>query len=111
MDVGNFNGDVMHSRPPPGEKLPNCRFGSERLEQFHVRITHRQHAHLDALLGHLFGGINVKAERVAPDCQPVFDAFSGDSDVIYLQQLAQSPRPQNKGLDAALQLRQRAGQA
>lgn len=87
MDVGNFNGNVMHSRPPPGEKLSDGRFGSERLEQFHVTVAHRQHAHLHALLGHLLGGINLQAERVAPDCQPVFDAFSGDSDVIYLQQL------------------------
>ena len=109
MDVFNLDSDVMHSRAAPGEKFSHGCFLAERLEQLNVSVADRQHAYLNTLLCNLFGGIHCEAEGVSPNCQTLFDASSGDSDVINLQQLELSPPPQNKGLVAGLQLHPRAG--
>ena len=50
-------------------------------------IANRQQAHLNALFCNLFCRIDFQAERVLPNRQTLFDAFSGDSDVINFQQL------------------------
>ena len=105
MDVRHLDRDMVHSRSAFSEKLSDSRIRTQRLEQLDVSVAHRQHANLNALLSNLFGGIYFQAERISPNCQTLFDALSGDSDVINFQQLEESPLRQNKGLVAGLQLR------
>src|SRR5262245_11436005 len=99
----------MHSRAALGEKFSHGGLRAERLKQLNVSVANRQHAYLNTLLSNLFGGVDCAAKGVSPNCQTLFDASSGDSDVINLQQLELSPPPQNKGLVAGLQLHPPAG--
>jgi hypothetical protein len=47
-----------------------------------VSVANGQHAYLNALFGNFLGGVNFKAECIAPYRQTLFDAPRGDSDVI-----------------------------
>jgi len=51
-----------------------------------MSVADGQHANPDALLGNFLGGVNFKAERIAPDRQTLFDAPRSDSDVINFEQ-------------------------
>src|SRR5689334_22529689 len=82
VDVRNLDCDVVHSRPALSEKLSDGRVGMQRFEQLDVRVAHGQHAYLDALFSDFFGRVDFQPERIAPHGQTIFDAWSGDSDVI-----------------------------
>jgi len=82
VDVRHLDCDVVHSRPALREKLSDGRVGTQRFEQLDVRVAHRQHAYLDALFSDFLGRIDFQPERIAPHGQTIFDAWSGDSDVI-----------------------------
>jgi hypothetical protein len=86
IDVSDFDCDVVHPRTAPREKLSNSRFRAQRLEQLHVGVSNRQHTYLNALLCDLFGRMHFEAECIPPDCQTLFDAVSGDTDVINFEQ-------------------------
>ena len=84
--IRNFNRDMVHSRSAPGEKLSHRRVRVQRLEQFDVSIADCQHTHLDALFRDFFGRIDFQAKCISPNRQTLFDALSGDSDVINFEQ-------------------------
>src|SRR5689334_6057641 len=84
FDVAHLNGDVMNSGAAFTQKLSHCRFGAQRLEQFDVRVTNRQHANSDALLRDFFGCVRFEPESVAPNGEPICDGGRGYSDVIDL---------------------------
>ncbi len=82
VDVRNLDCNVVHSLPAFSEKLADGRIGSKRLEQLDVSVTHGKHAHLYALFGDFLGRVDFQSEHIAPNCQTLFDAVSGYSDVI-----------------------------
>ena len=84
--VLNLNRNVMHSRPAFSEELPYSRLRVQRLQQLDVSVANRQHAYLDALLGDFLCRVNFEAKCISPDCQAIFDAVGGYSDVINFQQ-------------------------
>jgi len=86
VNILNLNCDVMHARPAFREKLADGSFGAQRLQQLDVSIAECKHAHPDALLRDFLCRINFQPERIAPNRQTLFDAFSRDSDVINFQQ-------------------------
>jgi hypothetical protein len=86
MDVGHLDGDVVNAGAALRQKLTDRSFITEGLEQFHVSVPNSQHAGLDALIFNFVGGMYFQAKRVAPNCQTLFDAPGGYSDVINFQQ-------------------------
>jgi hypothetical protein len=86
VNIGNFNCNMVHSRPALGEKLPHGCFRPERLEQFHVSIANGEHTHPYALFRDLFGRIYFQTERVAPDLEPLCDTLRGNANVINFEQ-------------------------
>ena len=86
VDVLNLNRNVMHSRPAVGEELPYSRLRVKRFQQLDVSVANCQHAYLDALLGDFLCRVHFQAKCVSPDCQAIFDAVGGYSDVINFEQ-------------------------
>jgi hypothetical protein len=86
VNILNLNCDMVHAGPALREKLAHGSFRAQRLQQFDVSLADCQHANLDALFGDFLCGVNFQSERISPDCQTFFDAFSRYSDVINFQQ-------------------------
>ena len=86
MNVGDLDRDVVKPGAAFRQKLAHRSFIAKRLEEFHVSVSHSQHADLDALLFNFVGGMYFQAKGIAPNCQTLFDARRGDSDVINFQQ-------------------------
>jgi hypothetical protein len=83
VNVGDLDGYVVQPGAAFRQKLAHRSFIAERLEEFHVGISHGQHADLDALLFNFVGGNVLPGQAfVAPNRQTLFDARRGDSDVI-----------------------------
>jgi hypothetical protein len=82
VDVRNLDCDMVHSLSAFSEKPSDGRIRSERLEQLDVSVTHDKHAYFYALFGDFLGRVDFQSEHIAPNCQTLFDAVSGYSDVI-----------------------------
>ncbi len=91
MNVGNLDGDVVKSGAALRQKLPDRSFIAEGLQKFNVSVAHGQHTDLDALLFNFAGGVYFQPKRIAPNCQTLFDALSGYSDVINFHVLVSCP--------------------
>ena len=57
--------DVMQPRPALGEIPRDRRIGRRRLEQLEARLADRHEMRAHALRRHLFGRLDLEAERVA----------------------------------------------
>jgi len=86
VDVRHLDGNMVHSRPALSEKFSHSSVGTQRLEQLNMRVSHGQHAYLDALFRDFLGRVDLQPERIAPYGQTFFDALRGYSDVINFQQ-------------------------
>jgi hypothetical protein len=86
MDVGDLDGDMVNSRAALRQKFSHRSVIGKGLEQFHMSVPDGQHADFDALLFDFVGGMYFQAKRIAPNCQTLFDALRGYSDVINFQQ-------------------------
>lgn len=81
-NVRDLDRNVMHAGTPFRQKLSHRSVRPKRFQQLYMRITDGEHADLHALFRHFLGRVNFQPERIAPNCQTLFDAFSGDTDVI-----------------------------
>jgi hypothetical protein len=72
----------MHAGPAFRKKLAHRSVGTERLQQFDVRVADGKHANFYALFRDFFRRIDLQPERIAPNGQTFFDALSGNTDMI-----------------------------
>lgn len=82
FDVANLDCNVMNPGTAFREKSSDGRFSAQRFEQFHVRITDRQHADSDALLGDFLCRIRFETQSIAPNREAFSNGGRGYPDVI-----------------------------
>ena len=78
--------EVMHAGPALVEEPSHRRVGSQRPEQLHVRLAHREQHLLDPLIVHPFAVRGLEAEGAPVPLDLLVQIGDGDPDVVDLRQ-------------------------
>jgi hypothetical protein len=84
FQVIHTKADVMDATAALGQKLPDGRIGTRRLQKFKAAFTDWKHRHLDALFGDNFGVGQFQSQRRPVEGQGLFDGFDGNAKMINL---------------------------
>jgi hypothetical protein len=81
-DIVDLVGDVVHPRPPLGEKLPDRSLGAERREQLDAIRADPQRCGLDALARNRLAVLELGAEEALVGCDRLVEILDRDAEVM-----------------------------
>ncbi len=84
FQVIHAKADVVDTAAALGQKLPDGRIGTRRLQKFQATFTDWKHGYFDALLGNDFGVGQVQSQRRPVKSQRLLDGFDGNAKMVNL---------------------------
>jgi hypothetical protein len=84
FQVIHAKADVVDAAAALGQKLPDGRIGTCRLQKFQAAFTDRKHRHFDTLFGDNFGVGQFQSQRRTVESQRLLDGFDGNAKMVNL---------------------------
>ncbi len=84
FQVIHAKADVVDAAAALGQKLPDGRIGTRRLQKFKAAFTNRKHGYFDALFSNDFGVGQVQSQRRPVKSQRLLDGFDGNAKMVNL---------------------------